>query len=316
MKKIINEAALCRAELPESLGIETNELKSVLNATGVEYGDYSVTFALGCYHQCEYCYDATCKVRFKKVADFEAWGKPLATNDFLTKLDLEIVKKKHKIKSVMLSFAGDPFPYNPEGSPDKKYFHDLSLAALEKLNAAGLKCCVLTKGLLPLELANYAPADPTKNNWYGISLVNLSHEDEYRKKIEPNAAPLTDRLASLKALKEKDSRCKTFISLEPFPVPSMIDGMDEASMKKELEYVLSQLTWVDLVIFGRGNGNNAKGVNMFAKYKDHKGYYLRMAEVVKAWGEANDVDIYVKRKVYGIGKKDKNGNKLPKVELF
>ena len=384
-----------------ALGIEAQVLTDVLNKTGVEYGDYSLSFALGCYHQCEYCYDATCKIRYNKVEDFEAWGHPLVTQDFLAKLDKEIPAKKRRIKNVMLSFAGDPFPYNPENDSKKEYFHELSFAALKKLNDAGIQCSVLTKGLLPLELADYAPKKRKGHNWYGISLVNLNNEVEYREKIETHAAPLQDRLAALKALKDKSGTCKTYISVEPFPVPSMIDGLVEkttmtalgkdefngklnytklqqvirtalrrvlandvvqtvldnpsvqaavenaavssvdkanlkklkitnftreiesfireeleAAMKKELEYVLSQITWVDLVIFGRGNGVNAKKISLFTKFKGHAGYYKRMAQVVKDWGTKNKVKVYVKRKVYGIGKEDEAGNKLPKVELF
>lgn len=55
---------------------------------------------------------------------------------------------------------------------------------------------VITKGVLPIFLA-----DLSKENVYGITLVSL--DEDYREEYEPNAAPLADRLAALKALHDK-----------------------------------------------------------------------------------------------------------------
>ena len=52
----------------------------------------------------------------------------------------------------------------------------MSLAAIRKLNDAGIKCTVLTKGLLPSELATFS-----KENEYGITLISLN--EEYRKEL-------------------------------------------------------------------------------------------------------------------------------------
>ena len=44
----------------------------------------------------------------------------------------------------------------------------MSLAAIKKLNGAGIKCTVLTKGILPVELAELS-----QDNEYGITVVSL-----------------------------------------------------------------------------------------------------------------------------------------------
>ena len=82
----------------------------------------------------------------------------------------------------------------------------MSLEAIKKLNNAQIKCTVLTKGILPLDLA-----DLSKLNEYGITLVSLN--EEYRRRMEPGAAPYELRLEALKKL--HDAGCKTWVSIEP-----------------------------------------------------------------------------------------------------
>lgn len=48
------------------------------------------------------------------------------------------------------------------GYPDVR---TMSIAAIQKLNDAGIKCTTLTKGILPIELAHFSP-----ENEHGITL--------------------------------------------------------------------------------------------------------------------------------------------------
>ena len=73
----------------------------------------------------------------------------------------------------------------------------LSLAIIERINQSGISCSILTKGVLPDELANRPrfPAD----NVYGISLVSL--DESFRRRWaevftrRPNRAhPVSARL--------------------------------------------------------------------------------------------------------------------------
>ena len=98
-------------------------------------------------------------------------------NELISKLETNLGTK---IKSVQLCFTTDPFMY---GYDEIK---KMSLASIKKLNEAGIKCTVLTKGTLPKELAQLS-----KDNEYGITLVSL--DENYRKKIEPGSAPYKKR---------------------------------------------------------------------------------------------------------------------------
>ena len=179
------------------------ERKSMLYVTGVEYGDYTMNHVLGCAHGCKYpCYAFMLKRRFGQVASYEDWLKPYLVSNTLEILDREIPRLKTKIKSVQLCFTTDPFMYGYED------IEKMSLAAIKKLNAAGIKCTVLSKGILPVKLATYSKA-----NEYGITLVSL--DDCYRANMEPGAAPYDVRLAALKALHDKG--CRTWVSIEPYP---------------------------------------------------------------------------------------------------
>lgn len=125
--------------------------KSMLYKTEVEYGDYTMNHVLGCSHGCKYpCYAFMMAKRFGKVDSYEDWLEPRLVSNTLEILDREIPKLKEKIKSVQLCFTTDPFMY---GYDEIK---KMSLAAMRKLNDSGIPCTVLTKGLLPIELADYS----------------------------------------------------------------------------------------------------------------------------------------------------------------
>jgi len=47
----------------------------------------------------------------------------------------------------------------------------MSIAAIKKLNAAGIRCTILTKGLLPIEVAAQS-----SDNEYGITLISLDED--------------------------------------------------------------------------------------------------------------------------------------------
>lgn len=167
------------------------ERKSMLYLTGVEYGDYTMNHVLGCAHGCKYpCYAFMLKRRFGQVSSYEDWLKPFLVSNTLEILDKEIPRLKSKIQSVQLCFTTDPFMYGYEE------IEKMSRSAIQKLNDAGIKCTVLSKGILPVELATYS-----KENEYGITLVSL--DEDYRANMEPGAAPYGIRLAALKALHDK-----------------------------------------------------------------------------------------------------------------
>ena len=224
--------------------MKTIERKTMLYKTGVEYGDYTINHVQGCAHGCKFpCYAMMMAKRFGKVKTYEDWCEPKIVSNALEILDKEIPKLKDKITSVQLCFSTDPFMY---GFDEVK---DLSLNIIEKLNNADIKCTVLTKGLLPIELANYS-----RQNEYGITLVSL--DEGFRQKFEPQTARFVERIASLRAL--HDAGCYTWVSIEPYPTPNIIN--------QDLTTLLESIDFVDKIIFGRMHYN--KEVSGYKKYKE------------------------------------------------
>lgn len=229
--------------------------KTMLYETGVEYGDYTMNHVQGCAHGCKFpCYAFMMKKRFGQVTDYDEWIEPYLVSNTLELLDREIPRLKDKIESVQLCFSTDPFMYGYDE------IERASIAAIRKLNDAGIKCTTLTKGILPVELAQLA-----KENEHGITLISL--DENYRKRMEPFTAPYSDRLAALRAL--HDTGCKTWVSIEPYPTPNLI----EQDLKKLLETV----GFVDKIIFGRTN--YSKEVTSYAQHKQF--YNKRAAEVIE-----------------------------------
>lgn len=243
--------------------------KSMLYQTGVEYGDYTMNHVQGCAHGCKYpCYAYLMKKRFGQIKTYEEWLEPKLVSNTLELLDKEIPRLKEKIQSVQLCFTTDPFMY---GYDEVK---NMSIAAIKKLNDAGIKCTTLTKGISPIELA-----DLSNENEYGITLISL--DEEYRKKMEPGAAPYDKRLTALQKL--HDAGCKTWVSIEPYPTPNMIE--------QNLDQILGAVSFTDRIIFGRTNYSKVANA-----YEGHKHFYNECAKTVTTFCERNGIAYHIKSK--------------------
>ena len=241
--------------------------KTMLYKTGVEYGDYTMNHVFGCVHGCKYpCYAYLLKKRFGEVSTYEEWIEPKIVSNTLELLDEEIPRLKDKIQSVQLCFTTDPFMYGYDEVAE------MSIAAIKKLNREGIKCSVLTKGILPISLA-----DESKENEYGITLVSL--DEDYRKRMEPGAAPIQSRIRALRDLSEKG--CKTWISMEPYPTPNLVE--------QDLEIILEEVKFVNKIIFGRTN--YSKEVSAF---RDHKEFYNRCVKQVISFCEKHKIAFHIK----------------------
>lgn len=243
--------------------------KTMLYETGVEYGDYTMNHIQGCAHGCKFpCYAFMMKKRFGVVPTYEEWLEPYLVSNTLQLLDKEIPRLKDKIESVQLCFSTDPFMYEYDEVAQ------MSIAAIRKLNAAGIKCTVLTKGILPIELAELSP-----DNEYGITLISL--DEAYREKMEPYAAPYNERLAAMKAL--HDRGCKTWVSIEPYPTPNLI--------QQDLQELLEALAFTDRIIFGRTNYSKE-----VSEYAQHKQFYNNCAQQVIKFCEDKGIAYHIKNK--------------------
>lgn len=247
--------------------MKTITRKTMLYKTGVEYGDYTMNHVLGCAHGCKFpCYAYMMKKRFGEIKGYEDWLEPRLVSNTLELLDQEIPRLRNKIQSVELCFTTDPFML---GYPE---IAEMSIAAIRKLNAAGIKCSVLTKGILPIELA-----DLSEINEYGITLISL--DEDYRREMEPGAAPYAERLSALKALHEKGRQ--TWISIEPYPTPNLVE--------QDINALLDAVSFADKIIFGRTNYNKT-----VSTYTEHRVFYNEQAQVVIAFCEEHGITYHIK----------------------
>lgn len=242
----------------------------MLYQTKVEYGDYTMNHVQGCSHGCKYpCYAMMMAKRFGKVASYEKWCEPALVSNTLELLDKELPKLRSKMKSVQLCFTTDSFMYGYED------ICDMSIKAIERINQEGVPCVVLSKGALPAELAD---SRFLRENAYGITLVSL--DERYRKENEPGAAPYSERIQALQTLHDNGS--KTWVSMEPYPTPNIID--------QDLIAILEAVSFADRIIFGRTNYN--KIVSAFPKAKE---WYNAQAVKVARYCTEHDIDWYIKR---------------------
>ena len=241
--------------------------KSLIYKTGVEYGDYTLNHIQGCSHGCKYpCYAYMMAKRFGKVKSYEEWIHPQIVENTMQLLAKELPRFKDKIDLLHLCFTTDPFMYRHED------ICQLSMQVLQRANVHSVRCSVLTKGILPIELAKL----PLQNE-YGITVVSL--DDDFIRRYEPGAAPIHDRIDALKALSEKG--CKTWVSVEPYPTPNII--------KQSLSNILDAVSFADRIIFGRLNYNK-----VVSEYKQHKEFYNQCAEQVIQFCKDNQIDYHIK----------------------
>ena len=248
--------------------METITRKSMLYKTGVEYGDYTMNHVLGCSHGCLYpCYAQMMAKRFGTVRTYEDWCQPKLVSNTLELLDNEIPKLRDKISSVQLCFTTDPFMVSYDE------VSKMSIEAIRRLNAAGIPCTVLTKGILPIELSELS-----HENSYGISLVSL--DEDFRRRFEPNTATYAERLASLRAL--HDAGCQTWVSIEPYPTPNFIE--------QNLYTILKAIRFTDKVIFGRMHYNKE-----VSNYRNYKAFYNEHAQIVIAYCTEHGMKYHIKQ---------------------
>jgi len=238
--------------------------------TEVEYGSYAMTPVVGCAHGCKYpCYAFLNKKRWGKVAGYEEWCCPLLVDNTLELLAKEIprLQKRADGGAVQLSFATDPFMF---GYSDVR---EMSLKSIAMLNEAGIHCTTLTKGILPLELACLS-----KDNEHGISLISLN--ESFREAMEPGAAPYAVRLQALKNL--HDAGCKTWISMEPYPTPNIIE--------QDIWQILETISFVDKIVFGRWNYNS----EIRRGFPQHREFYNEMAMQVVKFCDTRGITYHIK----------------------
>ncbi|MFC1718171.1 three-Cys-motif partner protein TcmP [Candidatus Poribacteria bacterium] len=258
--------------------VEQIERKSLLYETGVEYGNWTINHVLGCMHGCRFpCYAYMMSKRFGRSKSYDDWVKPRIVANALKLLEKEIPKYKDQIDFVHLSFMTDPFMYDSEERDLVPEIKALTLEIVKRLNKAGIRVTILTKGFYPSKVLD---SGLLKSNEYGITLVSLS--SEFKQRFEPFSAPYEKRIDSLKKL--SDAGCKTWVSIEPYPTPNL-----DETCENGIGDLLEKVGFVDKIVFGKLNYNVES-----SKFPESESFYRKTARTVIDFCERNGIKYHIK----------------------
>ena len=247
--------------------MKTIERKTLLYKTGVEYGDYTINHVLGCSHGCLFpCYAFNMAKRFGNVKTYKEWLEPKLVSNALDLLEKEIPKYKNKIKSVQLCFTTDPFMIG------YSEVSEMTIKIINKLNKNKIKAVTLTKVTIP-----ESAIKTEKYNEYGITLISLS--EDFRKRYEPFASSYEERILSLKRM--HDAGFKTWVSIEPYPTPNVIE--------QSLIEILGKISFVDYIVFGRWNYNK-----IISSYADRNNFFNKCAQTVIKFCKTHNIACHIK----------------------
>lgn len=205
--------------------------KSLLNRSAL--GFWCINAVQGCSHGCRYpCHAVLLARRRGQVDGLSVWCKPRIVSNAAELLEREL-RRRREITRVHMSLTTDPFMV---GHPEVTA---LTLRLIERINAAGIPCSILTKGPLPAELSNEHRF--RRDNTYGISLVSI--DEGFRERWEPGAASYEERIGAARVLHQRG--CRTRAHVEPYPTPNLFD--------QDLRDVLGRVSFVDSLFFGPWN---------------------------------------------------------------
>lgn len=243
--------------------METITRKTLIYKSGL--GILAVNHVRGCSHGCRYpCYAFLIAHSHEQVKTYDEWCQPRLVSNAAELLTKELSHKRKMPDRIHLCLSTDPFMY---GYPEVS---EMSLKLIRIMNSFGVRSSVLTKGILPDELANESKF--SKKNIYGISLVSLN--EEFRKRWEPGAATYSERIAALKTLSKKG--LSTLVHMEPYPTPNII--------QQELSEILEAVSFADTIQFGGWNYNN-----LSKQFSEYKQFYANQASLVKRFCKDHNI---------------------------
>jgi DNA repair photolyase len=193
---------------------------------------------------------------YGRASDYTDWCRPRLVGNALALLERELNGRYRSVRDVHLCLTTDPFMvgYREVGA--------LPLAIVELLNQHNVTCSLLTKGTLPVALADRNRFGV--ENMHGISLVSL--DEDFRRRWEPGAVPYAERITALRKLHE--AGCRTYVHIEPYPTPNLIE--------QDLSSLLEAVSFVDRLFWGRWNYNARATMSASADT-----FYRAQAQIVR-----------------------------------
>ncbi len=229
--------------------------KSLLYKSGL--GFYCLNHVQGCRHGCRYpCYAYMMAHTHGRVNNYTDWCHPKLVANATELLTKELIHLKVKPDCIHLCLTTDPFM---NGYPEVT---DMSLKLIALINSQGIHCSILTKGKIPIDLADQERF--SAGNIHGISLISLN--DAFRKRWEPEAVSYSERINALKSL--HDSGCHTLVHIEPYPTPNIVE--------QNLEDILKAIEFVDYIYLSGWHYNTQ--VKQFHYYQK---FYSDQANLVR-----------------------------------
>ena len=170
-----------------------------------EYSPLAANLYRGCSHGCIYCYAPAVTRRTKE----EFHNEPAVRKNVMKQFEKDCIELTGDERPVLLSFTTDCYQQIDETER-------LTRRAIQLLHANDLKVNILTKGGKRSERDFDLLAAKPELSSYGATLT--FGMDASSRQYEPDAAPTSERIASLK--KAHDMGIHTWVSLEPVWTPA------------------------------------------------------------------------------------------------
>jgi DNA repair photolyase len=224
----------------------------------------SCNVAYGCLNDCSYCY-----------IPYTQKGEMRRPKESTVNLVSDQLKKGMKPEGVFFSFSTDPLlPLNYDDTR-------LTIDLLIRHGISPQNITVLSKRGTIYEL----------DIMWGATIVSL--DEGFRRREEPNAWDIWDRIKALKMAKEHG--CKTWVSMEPYPCPEIF--------KQELVPIVEAVNFVDFIIFGKWNYDKRSSTKEAAWF--YKDAIVDFKEVCKKYGIRHHIKTKTEEWIDNITKNEK-----------
>ncbi len=229
--------------------------RSILTRSGIEGIDYVINPYVGCAHGCIYCYASFMK-RF--TGHGEPWGTFV---DVRINAPEVLARQIRRARPGLVSLSSVTDPYQP---PEKCYA--ITRACLEVLAGSTFPVSILTKSALVLRdldvIGRFREVE------VGLTIVTL--DEDLRRRFEPRASSIAERLEALATLSAAGIRTWAFCG--PL-LPMLSDGEEQidALFRRLKEAGVSRLLVDSLNLCGAAWGRVHRV--LAAHYPDLIGFY-------------------------------------------